>query len=454
MTTPDPAIAAYVDAHFGRFVHLLERLVSQPSVSAQGLGIDAAARLVMDEFAEAGLPARRFETEGSPIVVAQGDGASVCRVLFYDHYDVQPAEPIDGWSSPPWQPTRRDGRLWGRGVADNKGNLAARIAAISAIRAVRGSLPAGVTFLVEGEEEIGSPHLAAFVERERRLLDADGCIWETGGVDWSGAPLLTLGCKGLLAVELRVSGARRDLHSSFGPIVPNPAWRLIWALATIKGPDERIAIDGWEDEVIPPSARELALADALPDETADLAASLGLERFVDGLEDAALRRRLLFGSSGTINGIATGYTGEGVKTVLPNSARAKLDFRLVPGQRPADLAAKLRSHLDRHGFSDIEIAHADGEPAARTDPDAPFVQLVADAAAAVYSRSPVIAPTMTGAGPMAAFTKTLGLPVTTSGCSNPDSRAHAPDENIRLEDYRLAILHAVAILDALPGLRT
>ncbi|MCS6802571.1 MAG: M20/M25/M40 family metallo-hydrolase [Chloroflexota bacterium] len=448
----DPTLVQYVDTHLERFVRLLERFVAQPSVSAHGEGIEAMASLVEAALADAGLDVVRGATAGNPILLGTSEGASPRRVLFYNHYDVQPADPGDGWESPPWTPTRREGRLFGRGVADNKGNLAARIAAVHALRAVRGTLPAGVTFVVEGEEEIGSPHLPAFVADHRDRLAADGCIWETGGVDWEGAPLLTLGCKGVLVVELRARGANRDLHSSYGPIVPNPAWRLVWALASIKGPDERILVDGWEDDCIPPRERELALADALPDETAALLTNLGLPRFLDGLEGRALRRRLLFGCSATINGLSAGYAGPGVKTILPHEARAKLDFRLVPGQRPADLAAKLRRHLDAHGFDDIEILSADGEPAARSDPDAPFVRLVIDTAAAVYGRPPVISPTMTGAGPMAAFTDLLGLPVATSGCSHPDSRAHGPNENIRLDDFRQAILHAAAILDALPAL--
>ncbi len=445
----DPAIANHVDAHLSHFVELLSRLVAQPSVSAQGIGITETVALVTTLLEDAGLTVERHATGGNPVLLAKAAGESPRRVLFYDHYDVQPPEPLELWESPPFEPTVRDGKLFGRGVSDNKGNLAARIAALLAFRAVRGTLPAGVTFLVEGEEEIGSPNLAPFVESHREDLRADGCIWETGGVDFAGAPIFTLGCKGMLCIELAASGAKTDLHSSLGTVVPNPAWRLVWALATIKDSKEDIHVPGWNEHTIPPSPAELALVDALPDDTAQQLVNLNLERFVLGLTGAAYRRRLLFGTSCTINGLIAGYTGPGIKTVLPNQARAKLDFRLVPGQQPDDLLRKLRAHLDDRGFADVQIEAGDGTPAARSDPDSPFIQTVLAAARDVYPVAPVVSPTMTGTGPMYLFTETLGLPVTSLGCSNPDSRNHAPNENIRLEDYRLAILHASALLDRL-----
>jgi acetylornithine deacetylase/succinyl-diaminopimelate desuccinylase-like protein len=426
----------------------LIRFVAQPSISAQNVGMVEAVRLTAEMLAGAGFQVQILPTDGPyPVIFGHQRGASENTLLFYDHYDVQPPEPLNLWDSPPFEPTIREDKLYGRGVSDNKANIVSRLAAIRALREVYGTLPVSVKFVIEGEEEVGSPNLPAFVERHRDLLAADACIWESGGVDWDGAPQVVLGLKGILYVTLRVTSMARDAHSSTGTHLPNAAWRLVWAIASLKGVDERIQIDGFYDAVRPPTAAELAAADAMPYDEAKTRQSFQIERFLLNLEGASLRRRVLFEPVLNVCGLSAGYEGPGSKTVLPSEAMAKLDFRLVPDQRPEDILNKLRAHLDRHGFADVIVDPEDhGENPARTPLDHPFARLVADAALDVYGKPAAMIPTMAGSGPMYSFAATLGLPVASAGAGYPDSRAHAPNENIRLADFANAVKHVAAII--------
>jgi acetylornithine deacetylase/succinyl-diaminopimelate desuccinylase-like protein len=266
-------------------------------------------------------------------------------------------------------------------------------------------------------------------------------------VNWAGQPHITLGLKGILYVELTATGANRDLHSAMATAVVNPTWRLIWALNTLKDPDERILIEGHCDSVRPPTAAELQLVRQMPAEEEQTKTSLGLSGFLLDLSGFELRVRQLFAPTCTICGIWSGYTGEGSKTVLPCVARAKIDFRLVPDMDPGDILSKLRRHLDKHGFRDIAITALDtGERAWRTPLDDPFVQIVVQAARETYEEEPVVSPTMAGSGPMYPFGAYLGVPIASSGTSYPDSRVHAPNENIRLGDFVTGIRHVAAIM--------
>lgn len=439
----------HIDEHLEETIGDLVRLCRQPSVSAQKLGMAETAQLVSEMLRQCGLSVQLLPLPSGdyPVIYAELAGDSPKTLLFYNHYDVQPPEPLELWSSPPFEPTAREGKLYARGVSDNKGDIVARLAAIKAYRAVHGRLPVTVKFCIEGEEEIGSPHLSAFVQERAQLLKADACIWEGGGVNWQDQPLLTLGLKGILYVELEAKGANRDLHSSMATVVPNPAWRLLWALNTLKDREERILIEGFYDDVRPPSQADLEAIAHMPEDDEATRRSLGLEALLKGVRGNEFKRRHLFEPTCTICGLISGYTGEGAKTVLPSWARAKLDFRLVPDQQPEDILAKLRRHLDKAGFADISIAAAmEGEEPARTPLDAPFVRVVYEAAQEVYELEPVIVPTMAASGPMAAFTHTLGLPTVACGVNHPDCRMHAPDENIRIQDLIKGIRHIAAIL--------
>lgn len=441
-------IFRHIDEHLDESITALVDLCGLATVSAHGSRIEETAEHVAGLLKALGFQAQIVPKPpgGHPVVYAEAGGRSPRTLLFYDHYDVQPAEPLELWTSPPFAPALRDGKLYGRGVSDNKGNIAARLAAIRAWRDVRGELPCGVKFCIEGDEEIGSPHMEEFVEEHRELLAADACIWEGGGVTWDGLPQVVLGVKGLLYVQLDLQTISRDAHSSYGTVLPNAAWRLAWALSTIKGPDERVLIDGFYDRVRPPTPEERAAVEAMPDETAETLKTYGIGEAVLGVRGVGFNARHLLEPTATIDGLSSGYEGEGPKTVLPARAMAKLDFRLVPDQDPQDIKRKLRGHLDSHGFSDIEMRELGSERPARTPVTDPLVEVFRDACREVYGKEPVIVPTMAGTGPLYPFIATLGLPTADCGIGYPDTRIHAPDENIRIEDFRNGAKAIAAVL--------
>ena len=440
----------YIDDHWQEGITDLVRLCRQPSISAQGIGMAEMIQLLAQVMGEYGVSTRILPVPNGkyPVVYGEIPGESPVTLLFYDHYDVQPPEPLELWTSPPFQPVQREGKLFARGVSDNKGNTVARLLALRAFQKTKRKLPVSVKFLIEGEEEIGSPNLGAFVKRNRRLLKADACIWECGGVNWKNQPIIMLGLKGILYVQLEARGASQDVHSSMGTVVPNPAWRLVWALASIKDMDENIQIAGFYDNVRPPTEQEIKAIKAIPRDDKETRQSLGLKKFVKGVTGFEYKSRHILEPICNICGIYSGYTGPGSKTVLPCVAQAKLDFRLVPDQRPEEILSKLRKHLDSHGFSDIAIAPTtEGENPARTPLDSLFVNIVAATGKDVFGADPVMMPAMAGSGPMYYFTDTLGLPTAGIGVDYLGSRAHAPDENIRLADFILGTKHVAALLE-------
>jgi acetylornithine deacetylase/succinyl-diaminopimelate desuccinylase-like protein len=440
----------YIDSRWQEGIADLIRLCRQPSISAQKVGMPEMAQLLAQVMGEYGIKTQILPVPKSkfPVVYGEVAGESAVTLLFYDHYDVQPPEPLELWTSPPFEPVQREGKLFARGVSDNKGNIVARLLALKAFQKTRGKLPISVKFIIEGEEEIGSPHLGAFVKRHRRLLKANACIWECGGINWKDQPIIMLGLKGILYVQLEAHGALQDVHSSMGTVVPNPAWRLIWALASIKYIDEDIQIAGFYDNVRSPTKQEIRAIKAIPRDDEETKQSLGLKQFVKGVTGFDYKFRHILEPICNICGIYSGYTGPGSKTVLPSVAQAKLDFRLVPDQRPDEILSKLRKHLDSHGFSDITIAPTtEGENPARTPLDSRFVNIVASTAKEVFGAEPVIMPSMAGSGPMYYFTDTLGLSTAGIGVDYLGSRAHAPDENIRLADFILGTKHVAALLE-------
>lgn len=432
-----PTFNEYVAQNRERFLEELKEFTSQPSVAAQSLGMQDMAHMVKARLEKVGAHARVIPIEGGfPVVYAElGEGPKT--LLIYDHYDVQPPEPFDLWTTPPWQPTIRDGKFYARGVADNKADLLLRIQAVESWLATEGALPLKIKWVIEGEEEIGSPHLGQFVNENRSLVQgADGCLWEFGAKDSQENPMLICGLKGIVYFELHAHGASRDLHSGAAPIVENPAWRLVWALATIKNERDEITIDGYSDYVREPNELELEAASRIPFDTDLELEKYGIRQFINGVRDFDAIRKLYFTPTVTICGLHSGYTGPGGKTVLPNHAFVKLDFRLVPDQTPEIIIDLVRKHLDARGFQDIEIALTEtGEHVARSPLDSDIVKAAKQAAVETYGREAVVFPTAAGSGPMYDLCQQLNIPAVSAGAGYPDSRGHAPNENIRVDDY-------------------
>ena len=440
----------YLENHLQENLAELAELCAQPSVAAQNWGMEETAHLAAKMLKKRGFTVKIKETEGFPVILAERKGLSDKTILFYNHYDVQPAEPLELWDSPPFEPEQRDGKMYARGVNDDKGHFTSRLFAIDAILAQGEELPCNTKFILEGEEEIGSIHLPNFIKTHTKELAADACIWECGGVDHRGVPMQYLGLRGICYVELSVETATSDVHSGLGgSIFPNAAWRLTWALHSLKGQDERIRIPGFYDPIVPPSARDKELLSALPPVAEEYKTRYGIDHFLKGLTDGLeLRTAAVFEPTCTICGLTSGYQGNGSKTVLPAKASAKVDFRLVPNQTPAQVLEQLRTHLDAEGFPDVKINFLGGGPAARTDPDDPFVKLVVDTAKEVYGVPMEISPMIGGSGPNYAFVHYLNLPVVGAGIGDPGSNAHAPNENIRLDLYLKGAQHIARILEA------
>ena len=311
----DP-VFRHIDNHAEEIVSDLQALCRQPGISTLHTGIEEMASLVHARLERTGFETATHQTEGHPIVTGLLPGAGAKIMLFYNHYDVQPPDPLAEWTSPPFEANIVDGHVVARGATDNKGNIVSRLAAFEAFLAVRGELPCSVKYIIEGEEEIGSPSLPSFIEGNKALLAADGCIWEDTFRE--DVPVLSLGNKGLCYLELSCRSANVDFHSSHAQIYENAAWRLNWALSSMKGPDEKVLVEGFYDDVVPLTEKEEELVRRMkPYDGEARKEKFGLRRMALDLPDEELPRRHLTNPSFNIAGIDAGYTGEGVKTIIP-----------------------------------------------------------------------------------------------------------------------------------------
>jgi acetylornithine deacetylase/succinyl-diaminopimelate desuccinylase-like protein len=416
----------------------LNEFLRMPSISAredESGDFRNCAEWVAGKLEGAGAEASIMETEGHPVVFAE-TGSGEATLLSYGHYDVQPPEPLDLWDSDPFEPQVRDGGLYARGVADDKGDVLARIQALRLYREEHGPLPFRLKFLIEGEEEIGSPNLAPFVRSNADLLSADACLWEGSMKDEAGRPMIFCGTKGMAYVELRARGASHDLHSMYGGIAPNPVWRLVQALRTIKDENGEITLDGLDALAEEPSEKDLeAIGRILFDHDA-LQESWGVESLDRELTGQDALREMLLRPTANIAGIQSGYTGPGSKTIVPSEAFVKMDFRLVAGQSPGPVVELIRSHLRERGFDDIEVVELHGVEPAKTPVDSPVVRTAIRTWQDLGEDEVVVYPTIGGSGPTSLLAADLGIPtIMTGSVANTGSRLHSPNEWVRLDDY-------------------
>lgn len=454
-TSPNgQVIDHYLNENLDTYIDETIRLCAQPSVSATGYGVRECTKLVAEMIAARGFDVKTYETPGQPVVVGHATGESPRTFLFYNHYDVQPPEPLELWTTPPFEPAIRDGKIFARGVADDKGEIVARLAAIDAVRAAHGgNLPCNIVFVVEGEEEVSSPNIAQFVRDHLDILAADGALWEGGGVDHEDRPGSVLGFRGIIAVELSVETMSRDAHSGAGHILPSAAWRLVRVLNRLKDENERILIPGFYDRVIPPNESDLALIEAQIDSEPFLRKTYGVKEFVAGRTGKELIRSV-FEPTCNIQGIETGYQGPGTKTVIPCKASVKLDFRLVPDQNPEEIVDLLRKYLDAEGFEDVQIKTHGMMWPFKASADDPLVHLTHVTAAEVYGVEPrPLNPLGGGSSPAYAFSGPLGgIPVVHAGIGYPNANGHAPDENMRISDFLNGARHIARMLDGFADL--
>ena len=466
------SIFQHVENNVDQSLETLFTLVRQPSVSAQRLGFDRAPQLIADIFTQHGFDTQILEApnNGLPSVYgyAPADNDAFRRaqkvagienpsgepptLMLYVHYDVQPTDPIELWETDPFEPTRKGDRLYGRGMSDDKGNIAARLAVINAFREEWGGLPCNIKIFAEGEEESGSPNLPGLIIEYADTLTADACIWEGGGRNAQNRPLIYLGLKGVLAVELSVQLLRGDAHSSYATILPSASWTLINALNSIKDPsDDRILIEGFYDDIRESTPEEDRALANLPDDSDEWRETFGNASFVAGLGSEDLPRKHLFMPTANVAGLDAGYQGQGMKTVLPAKATAKMDFRLVPDMRPDDIFAKVRRHLDRHGFENVDLNLISGVHPFRTDMSSKWAQMAIETSEETYGKQAVIYPTMAGSGPMHDFGGVLGIPITSAGIDHPTHKIHAPNENITIDDFVLGAKNIARLVQRFAG---
>ncbi|HET6517735.1 MAG TPA: M20/M25/M40 family metallo-hydrolase [Nitrosopumilaceae archaeon] len=414
----------------------LQTLIRQPSVSAKNEGIEECAKLVKNMLQKSGIKPQllRLGKNIPPLVYGEIKSKKNPHktLLFYNHYDVQPAEPFDLWDFPPFSAKIKGNKIFGRGSADDKGELITRIKAVEAYLKITGDVPCNIKFVIEGEEEVGSPNIDRYLKKFKKKFSCDGVIWEFGYVDAKNRPIVGLGMKGLLFVELIAKESVRDAHSSLAVLIKNPAWRLVEAVKTLRDSNGKILIKDWYKEVKPLTKNDLEMIKQEPFDDSDFKKEFGIKSFVGNKKGMDAKKALVAGPTCNIAGFVSGYTGEGAKTVLPGKALVKIDFRLVPEMNPKKQIQRLKKHLKTKGFGDLKIKVYHGEAAARISPSHPFVKHVKQAADESYGKS-IINVSNAGTGPMHSFVKILGAPCISIGSTYMFARIHSPNEFARID---------------------
>lgn len=446
-----PELLATLEACFERDVEDFREILRQPSISATGEGMPEAASQLLAYFHKLGMKAELIGEDlgGYPTVFAEISGVRPEYVIVYGHYDVQPPDPLEAWEYPPFSATRIGDRIYARGSVDDKGNFFCAIKAVENYLRAGIPLPIGVRFLLEGEEEIGSRHLEDIVKAHRDQFDAVALLACDGNIPVEGRSELVLGTKGMLYVELASQEAPKDLHSGKAPIIENPAWRLIQALATLRGKDGTSRIPGFYEAIETPSSMDLQIVmeTGLSDE--ELAKEIGVRHFRQQLAGPELKKALYFDPTCNISGLTSGYQGPGSKTVLPAVATAKLDIRLVPGQDPRVVLQSLKTYLRDQGFADIDIQSGEGIPAGKTKTESFIAQCAYRTLMDVYGQPPVVKPIIEGSGPGYIFSEVLQLPWAWIRLGPPENRMHAPNEYTTLKAFRQGIETMIYILNNL-----
>ncbi|MGB6463662.1 MAG: M20/M25/M40 family metallo-hydrolase [Nitrosotalea sp.] len=426
----------YVDKNMSALISDLQKLIQQPSISAKNLGLEECARLVVRIMGQSGIKAEILRLGRNIPPVVYGEVKSKKNphktILFYNHYDVQPEEPLELWNDKPFSGKIRGNKIYGRGSADDKGELITRIKAVEAFIKTTGDVPCNIKFLVEGEEEIGSMHVEAYLKRYQKKMSCDGIIWEFGYVDEKDRPVISLGMKGLLYVELSVQESIRDAHSSLAVLIENPAWRLIGALKTLRDKNGLILIKDWYREVDNFTKEELGVIALEPFDEKSFKREYGIKRFVGDKKGIDIRKAVVGDPTCNIAGFSSGWEGPGAKTVLPSKALVKIDFRLVPKMDPLRQLSRLKRHLKDKGFEDVKIQMIHGEAASRTKISDPFVKIVKKAADESFGTS-IISVSSAGTGPMHSFSKVLKAPCISIGSTYVYARIHSPNEFARID---------------------
>jgi acetylornithine deacetylase/succinyl-diaminopimelate desuccinylase-like protein len=450
-------VHSYIDANLARFREELFEFLRIPSVSARSEhrpDTRRAAEWLAERMREVGLEVSIEETAGHPIVLGEwrGAGAEAPTVLVYGHYDVQPPEPLELWTSPPFEPTLRDGRIYARGSVDDKGQLYLHLKAIEAHLKTTGRLPVNLILLAEGEEEVGSEHLMPFVEAHAKQLAADAIVISDTTMVGPGIPTIGTSLRGMAYFEIEVEGPAQDLHSGmYGGAVINPATALARIVASFHDENWHVTIPGFYDDVNTPEAFRAQIAE-VPFDEESFRADTGAAR-LGGEEGYGTLERLWTRPTVEVNGMISGYTGEGAKTVLPARAMAKVSCRLVPDQEPEAIQDLFRAYVERVAPAGVrvEVRHLHGGEPWRARVEGPLYAAAARALEQAFGRPPVYAGEGGSIPIVPAFERVLDAPALLLGFGLPGENAHAPDVWMSLENFEKGTHAAAALLMELGG---
>ena len=366
--TPLDKVLSWIDSTRDQSIEKMAKLISQPSVSSTGEGVEECAKLLCDMLKEVGLKAKIIPTKGLPAVYAERIVPGTPTVMFYGHYDTQPVGDLNLWDTPPFEPAIRNGRMYGRGTGDNKGQLLTHVIAVDGLIKNCGELPCSVKFLLDGEEESGSINLATLVEENKELLKADVCYYSDGPIHYSGKPKVVFGCRGIIDAEIVLEDNMRDCHSGhYGALIPNPAWRMVHLLSTMKSSDDKVLVEGFYDKVRAITPAEEEVVKDIPFDVEDYFEGVRYPGTGPKWDHVDAMKAHMFMPTMTIVGLVSGHTAEGMATIVPHKAICKMDMRLVPDQDPDeifDLVKACQKHLPeakviKHGK--MYPSHADLE---------------------------------------------------------------------------------------------
>ncbi len=454
-TSMSQATDQYVRDHASRFLDELKNFLRIPSVSTlpeHSADVRHAAAFAAEKMKAAGLESIEIiETSRHPLVYGDWLHApGKPTVLCYGHYDVQPPDPLELWETPPFEPTERNGNLYGRGTADDKGQMYMHIKAIEALFAVHGKLPVNVKFILEGEEEVGGASIAKFVPANKEKLRADVALVSDTALYAEGLPTLCVGLRGLVYTEVEATGPKRDLHSGlYGGAAPNAVYGLVELLGKLKDADGRILIPGWYDEVEEPAAAEIASWKSLPFSEAEFLANEVGSACLTGEPDRMVLERVWSRPTIEVHGIAGGFTGAGAKTVIPATATAKVSFRLVPKQDPEKMFSRFEAWVQANAPQGIQlkVRKLSGSPAVVVDPNHAAIQMAAAAFRDVMQRETVFTRSGGSIPIVGEFAEHLGIPTVLMGFGLPDDGLHSPNEKYKIENFYLGTMTVAHFLE-------
>ena len=421
------------------YFEVLRTLISKKSIFAQQVGLQEVANYLGEIFTAAGAKVMIDDSYTAPFILAEflSSNPAAKTIIFYNHYDTVPADDDQPWTNDPFTLSVHYGVMYGRGVDDDKGHITARLTAVRKYIREHGDLPVNIIFMMEGAEESASTDLDKYLAKHRkRLRGADLLVWEQGSCNNLGQLEISGGNKGIVPFDITVKSADVDIHSSFGGVINSASWYLLNALSSLRSPDGRILVEGIYEQVQEPNEREMALIEEYALRTPEeLSQVYGLKLPVLLDERKEFLRRFYFEPSLNIEGFGSGYQGQGVKTILPSDAQAKMEVRLVPGLEPEDVLDKIRQQLDKNGYPAVELTYTLGEMSYRSDMSAPSILNLIELAKDYYQEGISVLPTSAGTGPMHTVYAALEVPMAAFGLGNANSRDHGGDENVKIADY-------------------